>query len=695
MYVVNGMRHSVVVSHLSVVTGFQEDTFATDSLHHILSLLSNLDTYNFSLLTSVSLANNRSRVKDLWIFTGPAGPSSEGHSLGLPESPAPSIINSEVKHAVSPELPAYASGSGLYQHRKQGSAPAGSQFTQHQAYPQPPVANIHTRAATDYVHPRNYSPTNAGPVPPSPLSSHSGGPSFLRKPAPRAQLPVSVGNDSPHEIIQEFRANLPSTISSSIENMTGIGSSARTPDVFYSTSPFGIPEEDPGEARGRYSPHHRTPSPMEATQPPPASRSPSPPTPANSNFHRPLSPLGTRSKSPPLRVPYSPSPPASSVSSPVPSRSSSPATLPPSFTSHPVNFQNIPTTPTTGNSSYPANTALLGPGVFRDSAFSTNTEGSCDIPITWTGSSLQIDGQSQQSPPSSYDHRVSTTPMPPGGWQDTPDEDKTVNEVASILAQDHPESETDKGPSTPLHNVLSRVDSPELTHQALRKSEAGLVGMIPEPASSLPVPVPKGKGKEGAVGGVSGSGSGWVLVNIDGNNQMPPPAAHKGGAQTGGLNSGIAVASKPTEPPSAKEAAFTALKTGVPSPTAEDRARSKVGGKLAEKASMSPAAKALVIIDAVESHKPKSKSKAKSGDGEGSASGLRRLFSSRKANSNSSLVSPASGAAASSGSGTTQTIANSVVAKVMANSEYGKRRKTKGSLRDKLRKKSGVEDSKS
>ncbi|KAH9082023.1 hypothetical protein EDB83DRAFT_2670321 [Lactarius deliciosus] len=48
---------------------FQEDTFATDSLRHILSLLSSLDVFGFTLLTSLSL-NGRSRFKDLWVFLG-------------------------------------------------------------------------------------------------------------------------------------------------------------------------------------------------------------------------------------------------------------------------------------------------------------------------------------------------------------------------------------------------------------------------------------------------------------------------------------------------------------------------------------------------------------------------------------------------------------------------------------------------
>ena len=36
---------------------FQEDTFATNSLHHILSLLGSLDGFGLTLLTSLALNN--------------------------------------------------------------------------------------------------------------------------------------------------------------------------------------------------------------------------------------------------------------------------------------------------------------------------------------------------------------------------------------------------------------------------------------------------------------------------------------------------------------------------------------------------------------------------------------------------------------------------------------------------------------
>ncbi|KAH9946698.1 hypothetical protein B0H21DRAFT_683395, partial [Amylocystis lapponica] len=77
---------------------FQEDTFAADSLHHILALLGSLDSHAFTLLTSLSLAN-RSRGKDLWIFTGPSEDVVTPESLN--SSPANSSL--ELKREVTPQ----------------------------------------------------------------------------------------------------------------------------------------------------------------------------------------------------------------------------------------------------------------------------------------------------------------------------------------------------------------------------------------------------------------------------------------------------------------------------------------------------------------------------------------------------------------------------------------------------------------
>ncbi|OBZ79983.1 hypothetical protein A0H81_00707 [Grifola frondosa] len=77
---------------------FQENTFATDSLRQILSLLSALDRHAFKLLTSLCLTK-RSRLKDLWIFTGPTDdfPSNES----APSTPG--NLSLELNREITPQ----------------------------------------------------------------------------------------------------------------------------------------------------------------------------------------------------------------------------------------------------------------------------------------------------------------------------------------------------------------------------------------------------------------------------------------------------------------------------------------------------------------------------------------------------------------------------------------------------------------
>ncbi|KAF9068058.1 hypothetical protein BDP27DRAFT_1327876 [Rhodocollybia butyracea] len=262
---------------------FQEDTFATDSLRYILALLSSLDAQSFSLCASISLTN-RARNKDLWIFTGPPPPL---------ESPPPSILN--------------ASHSDINSHRRISTEPTGSSSHLPPSY--------HGRAATDvgrvssqYLH----GSGSSGSLPPSP---------GLRKAAPRAQVPVSVHDTDELPEPASYRADLPSAVPEGVE---GAGIS---PDVFYSTSPFG----DTSAVPLPLSP---------SANAPPASR-------------------GT----PPLQQSHT-----STLESTHEDMDVAPGTPEPHLEDE-----------------------LLSPGVFkdsgiyRDSAFSSNSEFSTDIPIKWTG----------------------------------------------------------------------------------------------------------------------------------------------------------------------------------------------------------------------------------------------------------------------------------------------------------------------
>ncbi|KAF9044881.1 hypothetical protein BDZ89DRAFT_1058977 [Hymenopellis radicata] len=211
---------------------FQQDTFAVDSLRHILSLLSSLDTHTFSLLASISLTN-RSRVKDLWLFTGPA-PSED---VAFPDSPAPSLNASQTdfkRPVYSPDLPPYhpPNPSAVSSpHRRLATEPVPTS--------QAPSPLQHLRAATDEpARPPGSPMRHAAPAHSAskPSPSHT-----LRKPAPRAQLPVSVHDDGDvGGNGGSYRVQLPSTVPSGVENLTGVGAGhhGQTSDVFYSTSPF-------------------------------------------------------------------------------------------------------------------------------------------------------------------------------------------------------------------------------------------------------------------------------------------------------------------------------------------------------------------------------------------------------------------------------------------------------------------------
>ncbi|KIK71187.1 hypothetical protein GYMLUDRAFT_148136 [Collybiopsis luxurians FD-317 M1] len=414
---------------------FQEDTFATDSLRYILALLSSLDAQSFTLQASISMTN-RSRNKDLWIFTGPPPPDTV-------DSPPSSILNASNPDINGQHAPGF--------HRRIATEPIGS--------PLPPTH--HGRAATDnvaqgapqYLH---VNPDGSSGSLPSP---------GLRKAAPRAQVPVSVYDTDDIPEHGPYRADLPSTVPSDVENMTGVGAGLPTPDVFYSTSPFG----DLAAVPLPLSPPANTPgSPIAAALPHPSRRTP------------PLQESQTSSESVPEdAAPATPSPHARELED-----------------------------------------GLLSPGVFkdsgiyRDSQFSSNTDFSAEIPIKWTGGK----GEDQQTREET--RLAEAGPKFPGGWEATPIEEK--EEPVAPPLEVH--LEQDKQPNEPVHDV--RVASPEVTDPVIRKSEAGLIENPSGPPLPLPNSEdvhPKEANREAS------SGQGWVFVNIEGQNDetaVVPPTSN-------------------------------------------------------------------------------------------------------------------------------------------------------------------------
>ncbi|KAG8219949.1 hypothetical protein J3R82DRAFT_954 [Butyriboletus roseoflavus] len=549
---------------------FNEDTFATDSLHQILSLLTSLDGHACTMVASLSICG-RSRVKDLWVFIAP-GSSDDQNWPESPISQSGSMLDVRRSIRASTPEPGHNSDAGIIPtslHRRVATAP------QH-LLPPPNVPSTphHMRAATE---------TNGFPTPfpaPSPLASPHGVPGIgMRKPAPRAQVPVSVDLNAHDDDDEDdrYRTSLPSAVPSNCENMTGVGTLNR--NRFLSkhvhTPNSGEPPETACDDGGTvHSPPERHTNNR--------SRSPSP--------HRRVSamrPVSTRSKTPPLLTSHQRDP---RTSSPPPSGS----------------LMGIPRAQ---DSVLGENPTLLSPGMFRirDSAFSSNsvdTTRSCDVPIVpirWTGLGKpegieNIEEEQELFTEEPRPHPVLHTPMLPGSWSMTQEEEASGANDSSKTDEATVRPDHGRHPDRSLHDVEVRVASPELVRDgAVRKSEAGMIGMIEPRSPPPPIPIPSGdspgmsKGSCSApasptkTGSRSGSGNGWVLVNVEGKD-------HANGHSS----------------------------TPLASPTTLNQDRARRVSHINEKAPMSTTAKAIVIIDAKD---------GKSAKVRGGGSGLRRLLS--------------------------------------------------------------------
>lgn len=493
--------------HRTNFSGFQQDTFATDSLTHILSLLTSLDSHSFTLLTSISLTN-RSRVKDLWIFTGPTPQVEDTPAQSLVDTSGPLLTTSPFTTPFAAETS--FSSSPQSHHRKVATEPHPSVLHS------PPLQ--HTRAATDNPLPPRFAPSQ---------------PHVLRKPAPRAQVPVSVIQDSdvPEDTLP-LRTHMPSTISAGVENMTGIGTS---PNILYSASPF--------EAGGK----------------------------ANSTPIS-LAPRSGDSTSPALPSPQKPT----------------------------FSETGVPKQHTSADSHSPP---LLGIGTFRDSALSAQSDMSYEIPIKWTGPvKEEPNTKSERSKP--RPNPLSTSPMFPGGWQPTPIEERGEDELGLQRTLSH----NGRQPvTTPVHEIGSRVESSDIVKSdiSLRKSEAALVRIIQDTSPPPSLPNQESSPRKEPQNAATGGGQGWVLVNVENTNNPSPTVGPEGPpSDVLGVRSREPMQGSPPSGPG-------------PSPMENSPA----------------AAKAIVIIDAMDSKHKKSQSTSNAKDNREGSSGVKRFFSLNKKNS--------------------------------------------------------------
>ena len=514
-----------------------------------------MDGFGFTLLTSLTL-NNRSRSKDLWIFTGISQTNPSG-------SQSSSSLGSRT------DLQA-ASFDRARERRRSYQTPTHS----------PTVNNwpSHIRAATEH------SLAHLSHNPPSSASVSS--PSILRKPAPRAQLPVSVAhstasNDNVHDgaILsshsapsEELRMELQSSVGSAVD-MTGVGTQKylRTGEhdksLYQQTSRFH--SMSPGAANSHY-PNMST-SVMQALQPS-------------------GSPQGVQTTG---RAETSSTKRAATISSmPLRSRNSPPVKATPQ-----------PVTP------------LLSPGAFRDSALSSNTGQTSDMPSTWPGTGREI------GPSGSGLIRDPRENLLPGGWIPPSVETKEIKALG-----DHPHElnahdfALRSSPNLEPEEQEVKVGIPELVRPRRRLARSGKAMVVTEApradiqrttdADRLPPPIKLTPDNRRGYDPPK-SPEGWVLVSVGQPSMTRAPQGPKPTSQPN-------LRRKQSYPPGASQKSSSPYSTGsrgapagVPVGSGHKKSPSTPNS------SMSAAAKAIVIIDAVQA-----KRKPPSGE-----SSFRKFFS--------------------------------------------------------------------
>lgn len=235
---------------------------------------------------------------------------------------------------------------------------------------------------------------------------------------------------------------------------------------------------------------------------------------------------------------------------------------------------------------------LIGSSVFRDSS---DTDMTREIPIKWTGplNNDAVAGNLQTLERKT--NQFEGSPVIPGGWQTT-----SIPEKEEGNDQRNPSEEKEQS-TPPIQENESRIEAPEIVEQdaELRKSEAALVGIIKStsplrnksPPKSPPQTPPLTQRKDSAAGG----GQGWVMVNVENSSSALQTSGDHGSA------------SRLTPPLSNSQSSES---VGTPD-----------AGQQPLPQQASPEAKAIVVIDVLNSRKARSTS-SKEGD-----SGIKRLFS--------------------------------------------------------------------
>ncbi|EIN13511.1 hypothetical protein PUNSTDRAFT_123504 [Punctularia strigosozonata HHB-11173 SS5] len=545
---------------------FQEDTFATDSLQHILALLSSLDAHGFALLASLSLAN-RSRIKDLWIFTGPSEQSSN-----LDSAPStPNASRSDLRRPAQAHgqyrgsLDAGASSGG-------SSGSPGSNGPSRLAAVPPPYQNAAARSS-GHLRSASEPATNMPP----PRGSFAAARALLRKPGRASQTTVpalsnlsnSVRNgenaeDSPQRPMaalppalsrteeEPLRATLPSEVGS-VVNMTGVGAGHnRNWDLIGEEDeelpPVEVQNPHP-QASVIYATHGQqqrgTPSPREHVS---TMRSSAGIEGSIAMYYQnenaALTPSMLYTHSPLDVHPRTPSPPRTpGVHTPTPPRTPGVHTPTPPLPGAGTFDEAFRSSSSPPDSTHPTTPSppLLGPEAFRDtirssspprdtvrdSAFTLHTYKTHEIPIAWTGAGPEPRAEPQTETgrrpplPSAY---ASTGPPLPGAWQPSPtprnekpqwqwQQQQSPHHLPPLVAQNA--SPSDAEPAAPTEKDLKergRMPSPERKAVSARAFTPGVTS-----------PTQNGRKSQAAEVGVlpaqprasRRASDGWIVVDVD------------------------------------------------------------------------------------------------------------------------------------------------------------------------------------
>jgi len=267
-------------------------------------------------------------------------------------------------------------------------------------------------------------------------------------------------------------------------------------------------------------------------------------------------------------------------------------------------------------------TPLLSPGTFRDSSLSSNTGQTVDVPSTWPGAGRE-NGHSG-SDAHSRDPKESVLP---GGWIPS-----SVGTKESRVPGDYPDGvdahnhAPKPSPTYKPEEQEVKVSVPEVVHPRHRRAKSGEATLVTEaPRADIHrtkgldrlSPTPRSTPDRRDNNPPKPPAEGWVLVSVGQPSMTSAPQAPNSMSQP-------TVRRKQSFPPQKPPLSRSAYSNG---PRAAPTLTGSPVGNGHKKASsnpipssMSPAAKAIVILDAMQA-------KRKATSGENTQSSFRKFFS--------------------------------------------------------------------